>query len=170
LARPDVGHGREVPVEGEARRVIVMTAIADRRSSIDEDAAGTIVVSRAAGDTRSNGELLEAWLRRRARAAIEERVSVRAAEMDVRVARITIRDQRTRWGSASRSGTLSFSWRLIMAPPSVLDYVVVHELAHFRVTGHSRGFWRVVDAFVTDSAAARRWLRANQSDVRHALS
>jgi len=104
-----------------------------------------------------------------ARRAIERRVAVRAPELAVDVRRITIRDQRTRWGSASRSGTLSFSWRLVLCPPGVLDYVVVHELAHLRVAGHGRSFWQLVGRHHADVAAARRWLRENHDAVRHAL-
>jgi predicted metal-dependent hydrolase len=112
---------------------------------------------------------LERRLRRRARAAIEARVARRSAEMQIDYRRVTIRDQRTRWGSASRSGTLSFSWRLILTPPEVLDYVVVHELAHLRVAGHGKAFWTLVGHHHRAVAAARKWLRENQNAIRHAL-
>ncbi len=69
-----------------------------------------------------------------------------------------MRDQRSRWGSASRRGCVSFSWRLIHAPPEVLDYVVVHELAHLLAPGHNPRFWRVVAAILPDHKARRRWL------------
>ena len=104
--RPSLAHGRVLTINGQPEIVRATTA-----------------AERAA---------LERRLRRAARAAISERVTARSPEMGLQAKRITIRDQRTRWGSASRSGTLSFSWRLILAPPTVLDYVVVHELAHLR--------------------------------------
>ena len=72
---------------------------------------------------------------------------------------ITVRDQRTRWGSCSAVGNLNFSWRLIIAPESVLDYVVAHELSHLRVMDHSPRFWDTVATVVPDYAALRRSLR-----------
>jgi hypothetical protein len=89
--------------------------------------------------------------------------------MDVEPKRITIRDQRTRWGSASRSGTLSFNWRLILAPPEVLDYVVVHELAHLRWAGHGKRFWSLVGKHFRNYLGARKWLRDHHDELRHAL-
>jgi hypothetical protein len=89
--------------------------------------------------------------------------------MAVRPGRISIRDQSSRWASASPNGALSFSWRLILAPPEVLDAVVVHELAHLRVRGHSRTFWELVERHAPQTPAARRWLRAHAREVRAAL-
>lgn len=119
--------------------------------------------------TETERAALDRRLRRAARLAIAERVAVRAAEMRVDVGRITVRDQRSRWGSASRNGTLSFNWRLILGPPEVLDYVVVHELAHLRVAGHSARFWQLVERHFPGSATARTWLRAHHHELRQAL-
>ena len=94
--------------------------------------------------SRDTAELLEPWLRDRARSVITEGVAVRAPELDVRPGRISIRDQRSRWASASAGGALAFSWRLVLTPPFVLDSVVVHELAHLRIRNHSKRFWRLV--------------------------
>ena len=80
-----------------------------------------------------------------------------------------MRDQRTRWGSASPSGALSFSWRLVLAPPEVLDAVVVHELAHLRIRGHGRGFWGLVERHAPQTRASRRWLRDHARELRQAL-
>jgi predicted metal-dependent hydrolase len=113
---------------------------------------------------------LEAGLRQEARTLLAARVAELAARLQVAVKGMTVRDQRTRWGSASRRGTLSFNWRLILCPPEVLDYVVVHELAHLRVAGHSARFWRLVEKHHGDPSAARRWLREHQDEVRHALA
>jgi predicted metal-dependent hydrolase len=89
--------------------------------------------------------------------------------MGVVAKRVTIRDQRTRWGSASARGTLSFTWRLVMCPPWVLDYVVVHELAHLRIAGHPQRFWRLVERHHPDPRAARKWLRDHHDEIQHAL-
>lgn len=73
--------------------------------------------------------------------------------------RISIRDQKTRWGSCSSKGTLSFNWRLMLAPPVILDYVVVHELCHLTYMDHSAAFWKKVEAVCPDYRAARKWLK-----------
>lgn len=73
--------------------------------------------------------------------------------------RITIRDQKTRWGSCSARGTLSFNWRLMLAPPAVLDYVVVHELCHLTHMNHSAAFWQAVENVYPDYRTARKWLK-----------
>ena len=81
--------------------------------------------------------------------------------MGVDYGRITVRDQRTRWGSCSAKGNLNFNWRLILAPGEVLDYVVVHELAHRREMNHSKRFWSLVEMVLPDYERRRRWLKEN---------
>lgn len=75
--------------------------------------------------------------------------------------KVTIRDQKTRWGSCSSNGTLSFSFRLMMAPPRVLDYVVVHELCHLTHMNHSKEFWNMVETILPDYKEHRKWLKEN---------
>jgi predicted metal-dependent hydrolase len=84
--------------------------------------------------------------RRAARELVTMLAEDEAQELDVTYNRIEIRDQRTRWGSCSTRGTLSFNWRLVLAPYDVLDYVVVHELCHLREPNHSKRFWKLVEA------------------------
>ena len=79
--------------------------------------------------------------------------------MGVSYGRIAIREQKTRWGSCSSKGNLNFNWRLILAPEEVLDYVVVHELAHRREMNHSKAFYAIVGSVLPDYRQARRWLR-----------
>lgn len=79
---------------------------------------------------------------------------------------ITIRDQKTRWGSCSGRGTLSFNWRLILAPPEILDYVVVHELCHLTHMNHSKEFWELVESVIPDYKAKRKWLKENGHTLR----
>ncbi|WP_296836127.1 M48 family metallopeptidase [Butyrivibrio sp.] len=86
--------------------------------------------------------------------------------MGVHHKKIVIRDQKTRWGSCSTSGTLSFNWRLIMAPPEVLDYVVVHELAHFTHMDHSKAFWATVESVMPDYDRHRKWLNEHGQELR----
>lgn len=81
--------------------------------------------------------------------------------MGISYGRIAIREQKTRWGSCSSKGNLNFNWRLILAPEEVMDYVVVHELAHRREMNHSKAFYDIVESVLPDYRAARKWLRDN---------
>ncbi|MFQ5347911.1 MAG: M48 family metallopeptidase, partial [Rhodothalassiaceae bacterium] len=84
-----------------------------------------------------------------------------AERLAVAIGRIAIRDGRSRWGSCSRRGVLSFSWRLILAPPEVLGYVAAHEVVHLKEMNHGPRFWALLDSLIGDSRAPRRWLREN---------
>jgi predicted metal-dependent hydrolase len=105
-------------------------------------------------------------MREQARERIEDRLQALSGEHGFAYGRIFIRDQRTRWGSCSRRGNLSFSWRLVMAPPYVLEYVVAHELAHLRVWNHNRRFWVLLQGLVGDPEPARAWLRHHGGSLR----
>jgi hypothetical protein len=109
---------------------------------------------------------LTAWYRRRAAQVIARRVALYAPRIGVSPTRITIRDARTRWGSCSPTGALSFSWRLLMAPPAVLDYLVVHELCHLKRADHSPRFWALVEAHCPGFRARRAWLRDHGDILR----
>jgi predicted metal-dependent hydrolase len=93
-----------------------------------------------------------------------------AAQMGVNYRRITIRDQRSRWGSCSASGDLSYSWRLILAPDYVLDYVAAHEVAHLRHLDHSARFWRLVLTHCHCAARAKNWLRTYGQEVHRVVT
>jgi hypothetical protein len=82
------------------------------------------------------------------------------------VCRVVVRNQRTRWGSCSRRGTLSLNWRLVQAPVFVRDYIILHELMHLREMNHSARFWRLVEAACPDYAMAERWLKAHANLLR----
>ena len=120
---------------------------------------------RVSGPKRILPDQVSRWLRNEAAAEIASRVEANARRLrrsiglrrDVR--QITLRDTRSRWGSCSPTGDLSFSWRLVMAPEHVLEYVVAHEVSHLVELNHSRRFWDVVDRLTGDSEAARIWLR-----------
>ena len=138
----------------------------ERIGGADED---ELIVHLAPADRRLPGAVLEAWLKPRARVAIERDIRRHAPALGVTPVTLSIRDQRTRWGSASRQGRLAFSWRLILAPPEALETVVVHELAHLRVFGHGPRFWEVVASRCPDHKVWRRWLRDHSMELHGAL-
>lgn len=98
------------------------------------------------------------WLRREVKNDLNESVLRHATKLGVRPARITVRDQSSRWGSCSSTRALSFSWRLILTPPEVLDYVAAHEVAHLVHMNHEPEFWRIVAQLIPDYCTTMRWL------------
>jgi predicted metal-dependent hydrolase len=104
---------------------------------------------------------VERWLRAEAARAFAPIADEKADRLGAKYRRIIVRDPRTRWGSCSLNGDLAFSWRLVMAPKDVLEYVVAHEVAHLKVMNHSRRFWTLVDNICEGVADSRDWLRVN---------
>lgn len=102
---------------------------------------------------------MEAFCRKFAKKFLEKRLALFAKKMGVSYKRVSIRDTTSRWGSCSSSGTISFSYRLILADLSIIDYVLIHELAHITHPHHRLSFWARVGAFYPEYAAARTWLR-----------
>lgn len=100
-----------------------------------------------------------------ARAEATRRAQVLAARLGRPVAQVGVRDTRSRWGSCSAAGNLSFSWRLVLAPESVFDYVVAHEVAHLVEMNHGPRFWELVDRLHPGRAAARAWLRKHRAEL-----
>ena len=101
------------------------------------------------------------FLKREARNTLDARAMHYAELLGVRPSRITVRDTSSRWGSCSSARSLSFSWRLILAPSFVLEYVVAHEIAHLREMNHGRRFWRLVEELVGDTERPQAWLNQN---------
>ena len=106
------------------------------------------------------------FLKSEGRKAFEIRALHHAAKLGVKPSRITVRDTASRWGSCSTARSLSFSWRLILAPDFVLDYVVAHEVAHLREMNHSPRFWAHVKSLIADKNLAQDWLRANGRELQ----
>jgi predicted metal-dependent hydrolase len=105
------------------------------------------------------GPALERWYRRAARAEIAGRLDLATAQVGAGYRDLVIRGQRTRWASCSSEGRMSFNWRLLLAPPSVLDYVIWHEVCHLQVMDHSPRFWRLLETRWPDYRADKAWLR-----------
>lgn len=106
--------------------------------------------------------------REAARRKLEERLAHWGPRLGVDYGRVSVRDQRTLWGSCSPRGDLSFNWRLVFAPEPVMDYVVIHELAHRREMNHSTRFWAIVAEFSPSFREHRKWLHVNYSGLREA--
>jgi predicted metal-dependent hydrolase len=113
--------------------------------------------------------ILESFLRQQARAILHERARAWADVMQVKYTRLSIRDQRTRWGSCSANGGLNFSWRLVTAPLPVLEYVVIHELMHLRELNHSARFWNGIATYCPEYQEHRAWLKENGPRLALAL-
>ena len=99
--------------------------------------------------------------KRRLRRCLEERLPVFSSKMGVSYGKVAIRDQKTRWGRCSRNGNLNFNWKLSLVPDEILDYVIVHELAHRIEMNHSADFWREVEKVLPDYRERRKWLKEN---------
>ncbi len=159
---------------GEPHRLRVVAPTPGRGRTVvtreGSDGGDELVVRPGAGERRELAAILEAWLRVRARSAIEREIERHALALAVEPAAVTVRDTRTRWGSCSRARRLSFSWRLILAPPEALETVVVHELVHLRVFGHGPQFWELVAGRRPDHRRWRRWLRDHSMELHGALA
>jgi hypothetical protein len=151
-----VGIGSDLPFEGRLLRLVPGTGRALR---IDGD---QLLVP---GDPAQAGARVAAWAKARARDRLVAASDHYAAQIGRKVTQIALRDTRSRWGSCSAEGRLMYSWRLILAPPRVLDYVAAHEVAHLVEMNHSPAFWAVVGRLYPGWQAERAWLRGQGSQL-----
>lgn len=149
--------GETFPYLGEPHEVVV-----ERRGSSDV-VDSTLALAQHHVEQTSVKRALETLYRRKARERFETRADHYAAEMGVEYELIEVRNQRTKWGSCSTTGTLGLNWRLMMAPPKVVDYVVVHELAHLRESNHDDAFWSLVADHDPDYEAHAEWLEEHST-------
>ncbi len=164
LAKRLAGHDRPVPFEPGAKVPLrgdphVIVAAERRRGLIDirHDADPPELV--VPGDPDHLSRRLTDWLKRQAREDLTQAVTRHAAQANRKPGRISVRDTTSRWGSCSSRGGLSFSWRLILAPPFVLDYVAAHEVAHLVHMNHSPAFWALTRTLFPKTDAAEAWLK-----------
>jgi predicted metal-dependent hydrolase len=108
-------------------------------------------------------------LKKQARCDLVQAVERHAPNIGVKAKSITLRDTTSRWGSCSSSGALSFSWRIILAPPEVLDYLAAHEVAHLREMNHSPRFWKLVEENCSHFKSSRAWLKNHGSSLHAVL-
>jgi predicted metal-dependent hydrolase len=151
--------GATVPVFGVPHRI--------RR--VAEPGAAPVTIAdgeiRVRGDAAHLPRRIIDHLKALARREFTTRARALAARLGKSVARVSVRDPKSRWGSCSSTGALSFSWRLIFAPETVVDYVVAHEVAHLAEMNHSPRFWRVVASLVPDSKTPRAWLKRHRLEL-----
>jgi hypothetical protein len=156
-------HGTELPLRGVVHRIV------HRRgergtvwSESDENGERLLCV---AGEAPHVNRRVGDFLKREAEGDLIEASRRTAQKLDVAIKRVSVRDQSSRWGSCSNTGVLSFSWRLILAPPFVLEYLAAHEVAHLVELNHSPRFWRLVRRICPDFERAKVWLDVHGADL-----
>ncbi|MGE0023080.1 MAG: M48 family metallopeptidase [Hyphomicrobium sp.] len=165
-----------IPLRGEAHRV-VFTGPSPRGAPAQRAPVERVETTgshpeprvypelRVAGHKEHAPRRLKDWLTKEAHRHIDQRVTFHAKRLGVSAKRIAVRDQTSRWGSCSTTGVLSFSWRLIMAPPEILDYVAAHEVAHLVEMNHGPRFWALVAKTMPKLDDAKRWLQIYGMDL-----
>ncbi len=155
--------GRELPLRGVPHRIAHRPqARGTVWTEIGENGEGLLCV---AGDARHLARRIGDYLKREARRDVEAAARRYAHSMGVDLRRVSVRDQTSRWGSCSTTGVLSFSWRLILAPPFVLDYLAAHEVAHLKEMNHSPRFWRLLARHCPAMQRAKVWLDVHGADL-----
>jgi predicted metal-dependent hydrolase len=150
-----VDHGARIPIAGTDAEIACVDG--PRRAPRLED--GRLILSGAGVCAFQPGPRVAAFLKARARDALVPAVQHYSGMLGRKAAAVTLRDTRSRWGSCSAAGRLSFSWRLAMAPPEVLDYVAAHEAAHLVEMNHAPRYWAVVARILPDYERHRNWLK-----------
>ena len=157
--RQGVGLGTLLPVEG----TLLAIGLGSGRGVQRRD--DSLLVG---GDPATLAPRLQAWLKTLARERLAAASDRHAAALGRKVTQISLRDTRSRWGSCTAKGRLMYSWRLILAPPEVLDYVAAHEVAHLVQMNHSDAFWAVVERLYPGWQHQRDWLRGGEGQALHA--
>lgn len=155
----------EILFRGDPTQVSVETTTTRARGNAVDLVDGEIVVRRGAGSHTPVARSLENWLRKQARTEIEGHLAVISARVGQRAHRVYVRGQRTKWGSCSTRGNLSFNWRLILAPDFVLRYLVTHEAVHLAIPDHSAQFWLTVQSLCPATERAKQWLCRHHAQV-----
>ena len=156
-------HGVVVPLRGTPHRIVHRRGVRGTVwIEIGDDGERALCV---AGEAPHVDRRVCDFLKREAKSDLETASRSAAEKLAVRVKRVSVRDQSSRWGSCSTTGNLSYSWRLILAPTFVLDYLAAHEVAHLIEMNHSRRFWRLVDRICPHATRAKNWLDAHGTDL-----
>lgn len=164
--KTDLSEGSTISFEGEDHRIVHLDRL---RGVVEPKVIGGEKCLLVPGDPKHIERKLLDFLKRQAREKLNIAVARHTASLGVRAKQIRITDSTSRWGSCSSTRTLSFSWRIIMAPPEVLDYLAAHEVAHLREMNHSERFWNLVREICPEMEIHKTWLRTNGSSL-HAVS
>lgn len=156
--------GGEIPLRGQPHR-IRFVARTSGRGVVAQVVSAEMPELHVSGRPEHCPRRLKDWLAKTAKSDLEHRVKFHADVLGAKYRRVSVRDQASRWGSCSSTGTLSFSWRLILAPEPILDYVAAHEVAHLREMNHSRAFWQLVEQLCPDYKSAETWLTNKGPDL-----
>ena len=154
--------GASVPVRGLDHLILATGKVRGRVEAGTVEGMPALWVP---GEPAHQGRRLTDWLKAEALADLETRVAIHATALGVTANAVRLRSQSTRWGSCSSTGRLNFNWRLILAPPFVLDYVAAHEVAHLVEMNHSAAFWQTVERTLPDMARGRAWLKAHGNQL-----
>jgi predicted metal-dependent hydrolase len=165
VPRPRLEDGGEVPYLGERLELRVRVEPARVRPHVARRGR-ELHVAVADGGRDSVAGALERWYRRQAREEVGERLDWATLRAGTSYATLQIRGQRSRWASCSSSGAMSFNWRLLLAPPEILDYVVEHEVAHLEVPDHSERFWSLLATRCPEWSQREGWLRSHGHALR----
>ena len=155
--------GATIPLRGVPHRIVHWSQVRSA-ARVETGVDGEPVVA-VGGEAEFVGKRVREFLQREARRDLCEAVARHTARLGVPARRITIRDTRSRWGSCSSRGFLNFSWRLILAPPFVLDYLAAHEVGHLKEMNHSHRFWRIVRDLCPRTDEAEAWLKRHGNDL-----
>jgi predicted metal-dependent hydrolase len=158
-----LAHGAVIPFRGVPHRIVHWSSIRGlTTATLDPQGEPVIAVT---GEPAHVARRVREFLEREARRDLAEAVIRYTAALGVPARRLTVRDTKSRWGSCSAKGCLSFSWRLILAPPAVLDYLAAHEVAHLKEMNHSHRFWRIVHGLCRNTEEAERWLKRHGTEL-----
>lgn len=156
--RPDLRPGVKLPLRGVPHLIVHEPGRRGLVEPVELDGAPALIVH---GDRRHLPRRLADFLKREARRDIEPLVARHAATVGRKAKAIRFKDTSSRWGSCSSEGSLSFSWRIMMAPPAVIDYLVAHEVAHLEEMNHGPAFWALCRRLCPRTDEARAWLKRN---------
>ncbi|NMA97192.1 MAG: M48 family metallopeptidase [Phyllobacteriaceae bacterium] len=151
-----------LPLRG-VEHAVIGSGVLRGRVEVGEDEEGHFI--NLPGADEHHARRLYDWLKKEALADLTERSAFHAARLGVSVKQIRLRSQASRWGSCSSNGNINYNWRLILAPPFVLDYVAAHEVAHLVEMNHSPAFWATVERTLPDMERGRAWLKAHGRDL-----
>jgi predicted metal-dependent hydrolase len=162
LFKPAPGHGDSLPYLGKTIKIAVTAEAGKHPAARLIDGRLLIPLNSGANTT----PILEKWFREQAKLVFRQKADTFKVIMGLSYNALLIRGQRTRWGSCSPTGNITLNWKLLMAPQEIVDYVIIHELAHRKYMNHSRKFWQFVERFCPRWKECRKWLVKHEYELK----